>query len=109
MYGPTVGVNSSRARMEVYSPDIAFKTPTVGIAYGDAYTAGPANYDTEAVTGAALQGPKISLDAPAAWERLQAPQGHFSTQAPSDRSSIQTTSDHKVHNNPAAYVRPGKW
>jgi len=66
MYGPTVGVNSSRARMEVYSPDIAFKTPTVGIAYGDAYTAGPANYDTEAVTGAALQGPKISLDAPAA-------------------------------------------
>jgi len=73
MYGPTVGVSAKRGQMEVYSPQIAFKTPSVGISGGDAYTAGPANLDTDAVTGAGMKGPQIDLYAPQAGAKLQGP------------------------------------
>ena len=61
MYDPKIGVSSSQARMSVYAPDISFKTPTVDISGGDAYTAGPANYDTEAYTSTTFQDPKFNM------------------------------------------------
>lgn len=98
--------------MSVYAPTIDFKTPTVDIAGGDAYTAAPSNYDTNAVSSASLQDPRFDFQGTEVYSDVYAPQGSFSTQAPSDYSTIQSTSDYKNHSLNTQYVEPSynqKW
>ena len=95
--------------MAVYSPNLDFKMPQVAFKGGEAYTRSPTTKQTHAVTGASMQGPKISLHAPQAGAKMRAPQGHFATKAPYDFSKIATTKTYKHHESPVEYIRPAKW
>ena len=57
MYDPVLGNDFRNAKIVNYAPTLAFKTPYVNMSGGNAHTSGPANTDTEAITGTVFKAP----------------------------------------------------
>lgn len=97
MAGPKLGNSCSRARMSVYSPSIAFKSPTVSCTGGRAYTNAGGVHASNAIAAVGMKGPHVDFHAPLVAEKCSGPGLYAETRGPSDVSFIKGPTDKVRH------------